>query len=68
MKEAVSMNSQAMTCSKCNRILSLQDRIEIDHGTFTALHHPTYVYTCPHCGHIEASHDDFEENEHSISS
>lgn len=61
------MLQEIVTCTNCSRMLNEQDRIVIDQGDFTNAH-PTYVYTCPHCGHIEACHGDYQSNEDSIPS
>lgn len=61
------MSQAIVMCTNCSRILSEQDRIVIDQGHFTTVH-PTYVYTCPHCGHIEACQDEYSLNEKSIPS
>lgn len=61
------MTQQFIICANCSRILGEEDRIIIDDCTFTNLH-PTFVYTCPHCGHIEASNETHTTGEDAIPS
>lgn len=52
-------------CANCSKILAEEDCNAIDDCTFTNLH-PTFVYICPHCGHIKAGNETHMSSEDAI--